>query len=124
MRENDRKKETHERKVKGQLVLSGSTMVVTSAPIDSPPEMLAYDPSMSSSEIAKDLVARFSPQLKPVYIQTVTETIERSKGLGRGISLGAEFKNFGEFRFEMKPTKEVKKTETVIWRLTPGNKKS
>jgi hypothetical protein len=116
---NKEKRNHYKREVEGKITPSGSTMVVTSAPFDGIPQSLAYDVSTPSGEIAEDVAKTMNWELEPVYIETVTETIERSKGLGRGISLGAGFKDYGELKFEIKPTKEVKKTQTVIWRKTP-----
>ena len=113
---DEQKPKTYQRKIEGELTLSGSTMVITSAPLKGEPQILGYEASTPSFEIAQDAIKTMHLQLQPVYIETVTETIERSKGLGRGVNLGIGFKDYGELKFEIKPTKEVKTIQKVIWR--------
>ena len=111
----ERDKQKYYKKTEGQFTLSGSTIMVTGTPLDGDPKILAYDPSTPSPEMARDIAQTLAWHLEPVYIETVTETIERSKGLGRGITLGAGFKELGELKFELKPTKEIRTTQKVIW---------
>ena len=94
---------------------SGTTLVVKAMPRDGEPQLLAYDVRTPSNLIAQDSTASVNARLEPQYVETFTETIERSKGLDSGVSL--KF-GFGKWHFvlEKKPTSEVKKIQRVIWR--------
>ncbi len=97
-------------------VASGSTMVVTATPIGRKPQSLAYDVSTPSRLIVRDSTASLDCRLEPEYVETFTESVERSKGLGSGFSFRLGFKDWGHFEIEKKPTSEVKKISKTIWR--------
>lgn len=97
-------------------VTSGSTVVVTATPIGREPKSLAYDVSTPSNLIVQDSTASLDCRLEPEYVETFTESVERSKGLGSGFSVRLGFRDWGYFEIEKKPTSEVKKISKTIWR--------
>ena len=97
-------------------VTSGSTVVITATPIGRKPQSLAYDVSTPSDLIVQDSTASLDCRLEPEYFEAVTESIERSKGLGSGFNIRLGFSSWGIIEVEKKPTSEVKKTTKVIWR--------
>ena len=97
-------------------VTSGSTVVITATPIGREPQFLAYDVSTPSNLIVRDSTASLDCRLEPEYVETFTESIERSKGLGSGFSLRLGLPDWGYFEIEKKPTSEVKKISKTIWR--------
>ena len=75
-----------------------------------------YDITTASGYIVRESIAANNIQFMPDQIEIVTETVERSKGLGMGFKLSFDFLNFGKFEFEKKPTKEIKATMKSIYK--------
>lgn len=89
-------------------VTSGSTVVVTTTPIGREPKSLAYDVSTPSNLIVQDSTASLDCRLESEYIETFTESVEKSKGLGSVFSVRIGFRDWGYFEIEKKPTSEVR----------------
>jgi hypothetical protein len=98
---------------------SGTTLVIKATPPDGKAQLLAYDVSTPSSRIVQDSSSCANILFEPEYIETFTETVERSKWLGSGFSFRLGSKKWGFFEVEKKPTKEVRKIKKVIWRSKP-----
>ncbi len=88
---------------------------VTSASATSTPVSIPYKESTPSSEIVRQSTAANDVQLTPDQFEIVTETVERSKGLGMGFKVNFEFFGIGKLEFEKKPAKETKITTKAIY---------
>jgi hypothetical protein len=95
---------------------SYSTIVFTATPIGKQSQSFAYDVSTPSNLIVQDSTASLDCRLEPDYFEAVTESIERSKGLGSGFNIRLGISGWGSIEIEKKPTSEVKKTTKVILR--------
>jgi hypothetical protein len=93
-----------------------STIVLTATPVGKQSQSFAYDVSTPSNLIVQDSTASLDCRLEPDYFEAVTESIERSKGLGSGFNIRLSFFDWGIIGVEKKPTSEVKKITKVIWR--------
>jgi hypothetical protein len=121
--EDEQNRKSYQRIFKGGLgfsgITSGTTTVVTATPVDGKPQSLGYDVNTPSIEIAHDGTSTIAWELEPEYIETISEIVERSKWLGRGIKFSIEFLKLGKLEIETKPTREAKKTNRIIWRRPP-----
>jgi hypothetical protein len=95
---------------------SGDSVVVKVKKPGNTQQIFAYDEMTASLVIANDSTQCSGLELKPVYVETITEQIERSKWLGTGIKLGLGIPKIAQFSFEKNPTKEVRKITKTIWR--------
>lgn len=88
---------------------------VTSAAANSTPISIPYKESIPSVEIVRQSTAANNVQLTPDQFEIVTETVERSKGVGMGFKFNFEFFGIGKLEFEKKPAKETKITTKAIY---------
>jgi len=79
-------------------------------------QTLVYNSTTESGVIVHDSTTATGVELDPAYFEEVTETVERSKGLGAGFKFGISIANVGKFEFEKKPTKETKRITKAILR--------
>jgi hypothetical protein len=87
------------------------------------PKTFVYSSSWASSDIVDDSTDAAGFCLEPVEKQTLTEIMDRGRGLGRrGFNFDVELTK-GKFRFELKPSREILRRETVTYRKTPKPKK-
>ena len=91
--------------------------MATVQPKDGESKILVYDSEAPSGSIAKDsVVASGLANLQPVYREVITETIERSKGFGEGVSFSIGIPDVANLSFEKKSKKEVKTITRAIYR--------
>ena len=98
---------------------SGTTLVIKATPPDGESKLLAYDVSTPSADIVQDSTGYTNILFEPEYMETFTDTVERSKGLGSGFKIRLGSKRWGYFEVEKKPTKEVRRIKKTIWRRQP-----
>ena len=101
---------------------SDTTLVIKATSPDGESQLLAYDVSTPSTDIVQDSTGYVNARFEPEYMETYKENVERSKWLGAGFSIRLGSPKWAIFEIEKKPTKEVKKTEKVIWRRQPQKK--
>ncbi len=87
----------------------------TITPSGQEPNTLIYDSAVESEVIALGSTELLSTTLKPKEFEIVTETVERSKGLGTGFKFSLEISGIGKLEFEKKPRKEIKTTTKAIY---------
>lgn len=87
----------------------------TITPAGQEPNTLIYDFAVESEVIAHGSTEMLTTTLKPKEFEIVTETVERSKGLGTGIKFCLEFFGIGKLEFEKKPRKEIKTTTKATY---------
>jgi hypothetical protein len=112
MENEEKKRKPKEPTVK--IKVSGATMVVRAKPEKGKPKLLAFDDKTASRDIVWTASGYIGQVARP-YVETMTETVERSKGLGAGFRFAFEILKLGKLEFEKKPTKEVRKIKKVIW---------
>ena len=95
---------------------SGSTIVARIKPEGKEPTTFLYESSTPSRAIVKDSTAAIGVALEQVYLEQVTETVERSKGFLEGIKFGIGIPKIGKFEFEKKHSKETKTIKKAIFR--------
>ncbi len=99
----------------------GSTdLVATIVPVEGEPQTLVYDDTTASGVLVRDSTSYARVDLAPVYIEVMTETVERSRGLMDGgfrvsFKLPDALGGFG-FEYEKKPSKEAKTIKKAIFR--------
>ena len=91
-------------------------IVSTIQPLNKDEIAIAYPIDVPSTSILADSTGLSGVTLEVNQIEIVEETIERSKELGAGTTIGFSFPGIGEFKFEKKPQKEVKTIRRVISR--------
>jgi hypothetical protein len=99
---------------------SADIIAVTATPPNKKPVTLGYDSSTPTKFIVEDSTSFSGMNVEQVYLEDLTETIERSKGLldgGGKISLTVpNWAGGGGFKFERLPKSTVKKTKKIIYR--------
>ena len=99
---------------------TGFDMVATIIPPKGEPQTLLYDPTTPSGIIVQDSTSYVNAELQPEYMEAMTETVERSRGLIEGgfkfaFKLPESLGGF-EFNLERKPRKETKTIKKAIYR--------
>ena len=95
---------------------SGRTIVTRIEPEGKEPTTFLYESTTPSGAIVRDSTAAIGVELEPVFLEQVTETVERSKGFLEGIKFGIGIPKIGKFEFVKKHTKETKTRKTAIFR--------
>ena len=97
---------------------SGVTVKVT--PFEKEPVEIDYDPTTPSAQIVKDSLNASGMNLEEIYVEQVTETVERSRGLIDGggklaITL-PDFLGGGGLEFERLPRSTTKTTKKIKYK--------
>ncbi len=101
-------------------VVEGSDLVVRVTPLKGKPEERAYSSMTSSGEIIKWALDASGASMPIDYVEEMTETTERSRGLiNGGVKISFQLPTQlggGGFEFERKPAKETKITTKKIYK--------
>ena len=96
-------------------------VVATIVPPQGEPKTLVYEDTTASRVLVEDSTSYVGIDLAPEYVEAITETVERSRGLiNGGFKLGFKLPDaLGGcgFEFEKKPRKETKTIKKAVFRL-------
>jgi hypothetical protein len=99
----------------------GSTdLVATITPIKGEPLTVVYEDTTASRVLVQDSTARAGVEVKPEYIEAITQTVERSRGLIDGgfkisVTVPDLLGGWG-LSLERKPRTETRTTTKVVYK--------
>ena len=98
----------------------GANIVATVTPRRGESKMLVYDDTTPSGILVSDSTASAGIALETHYLEQITESVERSRGLlDGGFKFGFKFPDKlggGSLEFERKPREERKTTTKAIYK--------
>ena len=95
-------------------------IVATVKPSKGELQTLVYESTTPSGALISDSTSQIGIELEPYYLEEITESVERSRGLlDGGFKFGFKLPDAlggAEFNFERKPREETKKLKKAMFR--------